>query len=335
MSDIAWRHLVDDGVLDEMASGIEAWAIAGRYRAIASAFRFPQRTAMATGDLSADGEGELLGTQLEAIATLLAQQAEVEDKVTLFRRNRLGGVLLSHEQVQPWIAQSKRAEPGADLLIEFVLPPDTVLSVGAEGISIDPPVTLARGLPYIRYRRPELAYTIPTDDWVHRIYVRLGGVLNELRELAESLSARYGWAPAHATTFVLTGLIPPRPGIRARAPVGALPAVARLELSIDLAITPAELASRYRALRSVLRPGKPRAISQRHAVLVAFIASRPNAEPWRSRMAAWNALWEPRQPKWSYTHVSNFQRDFAGARRRLLGGVSQSLSARSRTRQSS
>lgn len=322
VEDRQWEMLVGVGLLEDARAGTSAEELVEAYQPYLDAFRRPQRAVAGDGEIAAGPEGSRTGAQLEAVSILLAREAEDDEDLLAFRRERLDDTLLEHDEVESWITGQRKLEP-PDALIETVMPPATKVARDSDGLlTVDPPIRLASGLKYLGRRpAPQLEYAVPSDEFVRRVPVQVGGLLDELRALVDRLSIRYGWQRASATTFVLTGLVPLRPGVRAQHQLTPVPAAARLELSIDLHVTPAELASRYRTIRAALRPGGARAMSTKHAVLVAFVESRSGPEPWRTRMDAWNGLWQTSRPRWVYTQVSNFQRDYGQARQRLRDGT--------------
>ena len=101
-----------------------------------------------------------------------------------------------------------------------------------------------------------------------------------------------------------------------------LTALSRVTLAIDPALSPMEVALRYREARKRYIPSKHRSMSDKHTALVLFMNSRPAAETYAQSMAAWNR----EHQNWKYSRETNFGRDVQAARRRLLGSEPQARS---------
>jgi hypothetical protein len=149
-----------------------------------------------------------------------------------------------------------------------------------------------------------------------------GGVLDRLRHLGEDLVRSYDWEAAAATLFVLTGRIPLIQPLVLKFTWSAATFKRRVvELSVDPAVSPAELAKQYGVLRSKLISGqRVRPLSDKHLQLASFLAEKPT-ESWASRLHRWNKAF----PKWKYIHASNFRRDALKARERVVGHVVREL----------
>jgi hypothetical protein len=261
-----------------------------------------------------------------AISQLVAHIAAEDPEVQGFRAAYLPERLLAHEEVEGWITAFRQQEvPPSRWLPELPLPPGVQADLQPKDpagptLVLTPPVhldrlTARRGYPGIGTHIKTLEYATPEDRWVRRIPTTAETVLEELRYLSEALAGRYRWQPSQATIFVLTGLTPLLSEVRAtveyRAPYFAL---TRIALSVDPAVSPRELADRYRTVRKELLPGRSRPLTDKHIELALFTAARPDEERWAEQMAAWNAA----HPQWQYEQVSNFSRDARQAQRRLL-----------------
>jgi hypothetical protein len=263
-----------------------------------------------------------------AISRLIAQDAATDQEVRAFRQAYLPERLLAHDEVEGWIEahREKDARPSR-WLPELPLPPETQTDLrvkdptfGGPTLLLDPPVHIdrlraRRGYPAIGTHIKTLEYAAPEDRWVRRVPTIAGTLLEELRYLSEELARRYRWQASQATIFVLTGLTPLLAEVRStvefRAPYFAL---SRIALVVDPAVSPRELAERYRQVRQELLPGRSRPLTDKHIELALFTAERPDAERWAEQMAGWNAA----HPEWRYEQVSNFSRDARQAQRRLL-----------------
>lgn len=137
-------------------------------------------------------------------------------------------------------------------------PPITIETLTTYGVSIE-----------------TLDYGVAGNEWVHRVPVALGGVLDRLRQLSERLARQYGWTAAQAAVFVLTDQPPLVPPIRA---VICSDSGGRARLDVDLAVTPAALAAAYRRLRrSILGPRRVKTLSEKHLCLASATAARESA----------------------------------------------------------
>lgn len=242
-----------------------------------------------------------------ALSRVLAALATRDPGVVAFRRDVLGGRLLTHEEVGPWIQQQAEADGPAAVWVSVLLPPGVRPRLG-ERLTVT--LNRAHGVEI-----PVLCYTVPSDRWVRTIPVAAEGVLGQLQQLSQRLSRHYGWHEAAATVFVLTGATPYATALRITTRMRPdLPALGRFVLEIDPVLTPAEVAARYRRVRSeALGKERVRPQSPKHLALAVFAVECPDGTL-RQRMALWNE----RYPEWRYQHVTNFGRDLKAAVQRLL-----------------
>ncbi len=249
----------------------------------------------------------------QAIARLVAGHVDKDPEVAAFRAKFLGGRLLEPEVVEAWI-KDKAAVDGepTNWLNGVPLPAGHTLEWTGEGWIITPPLTVSRA-PELDHR--SVHYGVSDGEGVRAWMVTCGGVLDRLRVLSERLADWYGWQLAQATLFVLTGWAP-RISI-ARAPLRPrrLSSLARLELTVDLTLTPREVADLYRRARGNALSRRHRALSERHIRLAAF-AAETEGKPWAERMNAWNR--EHRGSDWEYSERRNFTRDCIQAQQRML-----------------
>jgi hypothetical protein len=184
-------------------------------------------------------------------------------------------------------------------------------------VEVNVPAATARGHLDVRF----LHYGLPNDLTERKIAItQPRGVLDRLRVLSELLHDRYAWTAAQATIFVVTGAIP----LVATLSVemhghGRLPALGRIQLTIDPALSPMEVADQYALLRRNFVGPRHRELIAKHVALAIFSSTRPQGEPWAVTMAEWNSLYEEGHPDWLYTVPNTFGRDVTAARRRLLG----------------
>ena len=165
--------------------------------------------------------------------------------------------------------------------------------------------------------RRYVIYAVPGGGGLRSVETRVGGVLERLWVLSDDLEQTFHWSPAQATTYVLTGI---PPVIETMASYvdrrNAVPALSRITITADPALSPHEVAEQYRQLRQAFIGARHRDLSGKHLALAAFLARRPKANlKWAELMAEWNG----EHPDWVYTQPTNFGRDCAQATRRLLG----------------
>ncbi len=147
--------------------------------------------------------------------------------------------------------------------------------------------------------------------------------LRELYLLSERLGARYDWIKGAATMFVLADVEPEVLPLRAggRVPYSWLSA-SRINLVVDPATTPAELAEFYQQVRkspAYYGGAQVRPMGEKALLMAAFAANAPEDE----RGVALVKRWNEQYPQFQYatanpTSVSNFRRDLRQACERLL-----------------
>ncbi len=278
-------------------------------------------------------------TQQVALSYLVADIAAQDADVRRFRSDpdtNLPSELLRWEDVVQWIDRHNRGhvvgaipalwlseapirdrQQREQLLLASREPDWSVLP----DISVSVPASEAR----FHIAPRDLHFGLPDDredsEAQHIIITEAGGVLDRLRQLSEMLGEKYAWEPAQASVFVLTGRAPLLAPFLAQAEWHrrAAPALDRVVLVIDPALSPKDVAERYSAQRKQERIGpRFRELTAKHHALALFTAKRPDDEPWRLTMQRWNDLQASEQPDWMYQATNNFTRDCLTARRRLL-----------------
>jgi hypothetical protein len=176
------------------------------------------------------------------------------------------------------------------------------------------------------WRVEMLAYGIEGDEWTHHVAVKIGGLLDQLREVSKKLEEFYGWMPAQASFFVLTGAVPWVSSFRSTMQwKSPLPARQRITLSVHPTCTPQEVAQFYAEVRQQ-HYGRLRRLSPKHSTLAAFYAGLPDGLPPAEMMKRWNAECELQgwAKEWKYKvgNADVFHRDAKAALNRLanLGG---------------
>lgn len=153
------------------------------------------------------------------------------------------------------------------------------------------------------------------DRWEERtVEVGSAGQLGELAAVSRMLSDRFTWSPAEATVFVLTGLDVLVFPIRAVARMGwaGSSSVAvtyttfnRVTITVDPAVSPAELAAWWKECRRSLPGGSPRRLQvERQTTLARFMATRwATDSTWADDWRVWNRTY----PDWDYSSVGGFR----------------------------
>jgi len=249
----------------------------------------------------------------EALSALVAQAAARDPLVVAWRKEAFKDRLLRLEEVKGWIKGQEFKDGGHTRWVEVGLSPRD----WTRSFTRPHHITLQPRSGY-SYRVERLEYWSPGDHFISRAPTAHGSILDRLRQVGEILSHRYGWRPAEATIFVLTGEVPRLPAIRATVHVHDKRS--HIVLDVDMATSPRVVADAYRReRREALSQRRPRALSKKHLQLAVFLGDRPEGESWRDRLKAWNRFakkqaWKEYPPE----QIRNFQRDGLKARERLV-----------------
>ena len=215
------------------------------------------------------------GERADAVKALLSRYLTSQDDplgVMAFRREVLGNRLLTPRMLSSWVSGQSSTGGSSRLL----------------------------------------AYRVPTSEWTQYVAASTGSDLDRLRATSERVAKFTGWAPAHATVFVLTGMVDPASAIQATARYEPRMSVrSRIVLTVDPSSTPAEVADAYRRFRRS-NFGRVRRLSTKHTALAKFVIEHSDLSA-RDQLVAWNA--SRRQGK--YREVSAFTRAAEHAVRRL------------------
>jgi len=253
------------------------------------------------------------------LSELAADEAAHHPGVIGFRKEVLKDRLLAPERVEAWVNQQAKVDgPATHWLGDVPIPSGHQFEVDSKSgtFVIRPELRLSRLARSVSTQL--LDYAALPDPWIRRVPTAVGGVLERLRLLSIDLVRSYDWEEAAATLFVLTGRIPLIQPLVLKSSWNSRTFKRRVvELSVDPAISPAELAKQYGVLRSKLISGRRvRPLSNKHLQLASFLVEKPD-ESWASRLHRWNKAF----PNWKYTHASNFRRDALKARERVVGHV--------------
>jgi hypothetical protein len=88
----------------------------------------------------------------------------------------------------------------------------------------------------------------------------------------------------------------------------------RIVLTIDPALSPAELVKRYKEVRTKVIPHRYRSLSTKYLLLAAFIAEQQEEDTWEQKRLKWNNQY----PQYSYGQDTNFARDASRAINHIL-----------------
>jgi hypothetical protein len=263
-----------------------------------------------------------------ALSVLVAQRAAQDASVREFRQDHLKDGFLKQDDIVPWILRMAELDGPSTLHLKISVPPGTSLDIDAlGGIVPSHPIVTSKQHPARSSSQDLLDYPGPAG-WVARIPVRGSGVLDRLRILSEELSRSCTWMPAQATAFVLTNEEPAVVPLVCTVRKRSIPALSRIELTIDPAMSPRELSEAYRKLRSQVVGRRHRNLTVKHSTLAVFRSSRPPGETFEKSRREWNKKY----PKWRYRAASTFGTHCAAALRRLLDPGQVSLSGLLETR---
>ena len=241
----------------------------------------------------------------EAVSRLVAVEARKTQMVAEFRRRVLNGKTLPPNQMEQWLevlSKRQQAKPW--------------VKVYASAEEIEQGVVLLGKATQVDYGYDTLEFVVPGSAEVRRILVSSKGIVGWLFWLSDQLAKRYLWRKCHATTFVLTDIPPPieEPDYEVDSS-RAVPALTRVIMRLDPAMSPREVAGLYRQVQLRYFGRRHRSLSPKHVELAKFWSSLQEGAPWKEVMQQWNEL----HPRWAYKREQNFGRDCVQARRRLLG----------------
>jgi hypothetical protein len=261
------------------------------------------------------------GTWL-AISKACALDAAQRDDVIEFRAEELDGQLMGFSDVHDWIESRNAAESPPTAYIEGLELDDdvTVKSTSNGKLYLEPSLVVgpesARTFD-LRWRL--LKYGVPDSDWSRVVATRRGGSLDTLKSISDELSSRYEWEEASATVFVLTGLTPVV--IRTRFKHAAsqrFPVLQRVELTVDLAMSPKEVGDYYRDIRKrVTKGGRHRPMEEK-ALQLAVLKARENRNITPEVMQKWNGMFSETMPDWRYDDADRFRYECFRSYDRLL-----------------
>jgi hypothetical protein len=260
-----------------------------------------------------------------ALSENVAARAKRDRQANAFRSTHLRSGLITFDQVQEWIEEQVRTQSPETRWARLPIPvgwePHEPLPARKAHVSVD-----------------LLDYIVPGATHVARVAVAPNGTLARLRRLAQGLAAAYGWEPAQAVTWVLTGITPLIGLIRITEggevirDFELMEWAERITLTVHPAVKPEEVQSAFSDARDALvhrRSGsvrRARAQSIPHLILARFIAGDIGGGTWDERRSKWNRWVEVHRTDDEFKEVnlkryddaSQFKRDATVACQRVL-----------------
>ena len=308
-----WDRLVDEAHVWEVWLDIrEIDYLEEKYHQFA---RSPEVMIQPTRSATDPGPRQI---RLQILSDLAAKQAATEKIVITFRQQDLTKGLLKGEEVVEWIEGHAAEEGGASRYLRVPLPDDYALIKTNGRIIVQPQLSISDTSTATHVGIELLSYSAPSDEWVRRIPVRHGGVLDRLRVVSDYLARRFTWQEAQASMFVLTGISPVLSSLRGGIRMAfSQPVSSRISMEIDPTLTPQEVANEYKRLRASLIGTRYRSMSEKHLRLAEFYGGhKPEGTTWAALMIKWN---ESQDRGWEYVRFESFARDCKQAWHRLMG----------------
>ncbi len=323
-----WEDLRSDHYVDKLLDGtLTCSAVADTVRR--------RRQIYGQSEMSQDSAARTLSKEdkepesLSVLSLLVAEEAAQDMEVQAFRKKVLGGQYLPSHKVTNWLQEKAREdEPATWWVKDYPIPSDQLVhhiiaittSEGDTQHKLElhipqPPLALGMNVPLsecLTFRF--LFYREPGSEEIKEIPTAMNGTLEALRQLSERLAKEYAWTAADATLFVLTNHPPEIRPLTSTSQPKQLPALSRIVLTIDPALSPQEVAEHYRQLRQEIMPARHRDLSEKHLQLAAFSGTHPRLGTWQQKMVEWNS----NHRDWAYKEASNFAHDCLQARRRVL-----------------
>jgi hypothetical protein len=304
VSESLWEYLLREGKITQVERGAKSinwlvdavrdfWQASGTY----------DRRYRADATLPKDAS---FADRRDSLSFVLGQEASRSKAVVDFRRTVLRRNLLSHSVLAQWVERQAKRDGPPTAWLTVALPPRTTIRLPLRIFkTADSRLSVNRRL---------LEYAVEGSMWVQRIPIAAAGVLDRLRQIAEELAASYGWQPAQAATFVLTGAIPMIPQIKGGTSTAAR---GRIILDVDPTTTPRQVAAAYRRYRKqILKGARLRTLTQKHFRLAVFAARRSGV-----LSAADMRTWNRQNPASPYREEKLFRRDGLTALKRVNASV--------------
>jgi hypothetical protein len=232
-------------------------------------------------DVTLERDEELLDPRWQAVAEILALEAEEDDGVRCWRDQHLPDGLCDPAVID-------------DLIRELAWQEVHETSRAKEAVSFGE---------VLDYRSAE-------GELRRWIGVGPVGPLHDLRLIARRLAEEFHWVEADAVTFVLTDSPPPFFAISIRLRIDERAVTSRVLLDADPRVSPStiaeafEWARRCEAFDDIAIPKRLRSVHPKLARLAVFLA-RDDGQSWRERREHWNAA----EPTEHYGTEREFARD--------------------------
>lgn len=302
LPDETWEWLVGKHYITELDDGTATVDhVVDQIRLInraAPAAHARSRRRVVAGDPESASLFAGINNRLEALAEVIAWRAARSLSVRGYRRRWLRDELIEPHHVGAWIGQTYHEH----------LP---------KGWPTHPGPAQATNVPgqFALWPHPHLVLEwIDTNASTSKVWcVPRRGPLGDLARLAEKLADQWDWNRALATTFVLTGDTPARPGVRAvsfRRRSGSDQEYGSYDLmsvrcSIDVEVTPEEVGAWWRGVRTALGISGRRPMGNKSVALAMFAQSRTDdSKTFREDMEDWNA--EVRE-EWHFDDYRNYR----------------------------
>lgn len=306
-TDGLWSYLKDRHFVDEVVNGLATVddLVAEAKSIVKATSREKQRAETVAPTGPNPGEARAW-----ALSMFVAQQARAEEQVVVFRRDVLLGHILDRQAVGGWIRHHLDLSRPMTHDVTLTLQETDFEYEGQGWIRLRQPLDRVRAM---QFSLRVLEFTDGTEQWVERIAVADGSELDRLRRLSESLATKYRWQPAQATLFVLTDATPMISRIRLTTLPFSEPWSRRIQLDVDPAESPADVAAAFAHHGDTNESGRPRPVKEKHARAAVHALIDFAHLPWAERVSRWNR----EHPHWPYTE-SNFRRDAYDTRERLF-----------------
>lgn len=281
--DETWAYLREERYLEEHEQGLlsdgDLVSAIRQLNAVApAAIARSTRRVLERGDTALF---DAINHRMNVTAEVIAKRAGRDPRVESCRSRWLNTGLIGVESVSAWI----EARYAAHLPANWPTEPGPSEATNWTGRFFDwpQPRTMLEWID--EEAETTKVWCVPTDS-----------PLGELSDVAGGLAQAWDWNVAYSTNFVLTGNVPPRPGVRGftfcsrrgfddrYGPYD----YAWARVSIDLEVTPEQLAGWWRGVREHFGASGRRPITEKSVELARFALDRDDSTTFRQDMEAWN-----------------------------------------------
>jgi hypothetical protein len=300
LPDATWRYLEEKDWVSELEGGFATVDdVVMHLREInasapAAVVRQSRRVRGRAGD---DRLFEGINDRMTAISEILALRASRDLKVMRFRSHYLPDGHVAANRVSAWIEEVYARE----------LPASWPSEPGPREASNNVVAFFGWPHPY-----STLEWIDDSEPTVKLWCVPPRSCLGELAEAGNKLATTWDWSRAQATAFVLTGETPPRPGVRRISThtqrgfddrYGTYQ-YGSVRATIDLEVTPEELAGWWRGVREDAGISGRKPIGAKSVALARFALSRDDSTTFEEDMHAWNSTVSQ---EWQFTDRRNYR----------------------------